>query len=35
MHWKHPRNESDVEHKKRETETGTDWSFIAAMIGAA
>ena len=35
MHWKHPRNESNVEHKKRETESGTDWSFIAAMMGAA
>ncbi len=35
MHWKHPRNESNAEHKKYETESGTDWSFIAAMMAAA
>jgi hypothetical protein len=35
MDWKHPRNESNAEHKKHETRSGTDWSFIAAMMGAA
>lgn len=35
MEWNHPRNESKAEHKKRETKSGTDWSFIAAMIVAA
>lgn len=35
MRWQHPRNETDVEHKKKETSSGTESSFIAAMMLAA
>ncbi|EMA03067.1 hypothetical protein C439_10800 [Haloferax mediterranei ATCC 33500] len=35
MNWKHRRDLSKVESKKREATAGTDWSFIAALAIAA
>lgn len=35
MNWEHPRNMSNAEHKERESESGTDSTFIAAMMLAA
>jgi hypothetical protein len=35
MNWKHPRNMTNAEHKKRESKSGTDSNFIAAMMLAA
>jgi hypothetical protein len=32
MQWQHPRNQTDVERKKKEAKAGTDSSFIAAMM---
>lgn len=31
MNWKHPRNMTRTANKQNETESGTRWSFIAAM----
>ncbi len=35
MHWKHRRNAPTAERKKKETDAGTRWSFIAAATIAA
>ena len=35
MNWEHPRNMTTAEHKKRESTSGTDSNFIAAMMLAA
>ncbi|ELZ73647.1 hypothetical protein C457_00130 [Haloferax prahovense DSM 18310] len=35
MNWKHRRNMTKAESKKHEATAGTNWSFIAALAGAA
>ncbi|ELZ31087.1 hypothetical protein C474_09639 [Halogeometricum pallidum JCM 14848] len=35
MNWKHRRDRTTAEAKKEEPKSGTDWSFVAAALGAA
>jgi hypothetical protein len=35
MNWKHRRDRTKAEAKNEETQTGTNWSFIAATLVAA
>ena len=35
MNWKHPRNETTAMAKQEEANSGTRWSFIAALTAAA
>ncbi len=35
MNWEHSRNMPNAQHKKQESRSGTNSSFIAAMLLAA
>jgi hypothetical protein len=35
MNWKHPRDETAAMAKQEEANSGTRWSFIAALMTAA
>ncbi|MFU1780885.1 hypothetical protein ACM16X_05845 [Haloarcula japonica] len=35
MNWKHPRDKTAAMAKQEEATSGTEWSFIAALMTAA
>ena len=35
MNWKHPRDKTAAMAKQEEANSGTEWSFIAALMAAA
>ncbi|AEM57436.1 hypothetical protein HISP_09370 [Haloarcula hispanica N601] len=35
MNWKHPRDKTAAMAKQEEANSGTEWSFIAALMTAA